>query len=65
MNTGWSSFRTCGWDGAALIGGIRAADWWLSMGIAVQMLSVVPVLGFLVDFPISRDPAGPPPSSVS
>ena len=45
MNTGWSSFRTCGWDGAALIGGIRAIDWWLSMGIAVQMLSVVPVLG--------------------
>jgi hypothetical protein len=29
---------------AALIGGIRADDWWLPMGIAVPMLSVVPVL---------------------
>ena len=44
MNTGRSSFRTCGMT-AALIGGIRAADWWLSMGIAVLMLYVVPVLG--------------------
>jgi len=43
MNTGRSSFRTCGMT-AALIGGIRAVDWWLPMGIAVQMLSVVPVL---------------------
>jgi hypothetical protein len=29
---------------AALIGGIRAVDWWLPMGIAVLILSVVPVL---------------------
>jgi hypothetical protein len=29
---------------AALIGGIRAVDRWLPMGIAVPMLSVVPVL---------------------
>jgi hypothetical protein len=29
---------------AALIGGIRAVDWWLPMGIAVPMLYVVPVL---------------------
>ena len=43
MNTGRSSFRTCGMT-AALIGGIRAVDWWLPMGIAVPMLSVVPVL---------------------
>jgi hypothetical protein len=27
-----------------LIGGIRAVDWWLPMGIAVPMLYVVPVL---------------------
>ena len=44
MNTGRSSFRTCGMT-AALIGGIRAADRWLSMGIAVLMLSLVSVLG--------------------
>jgi len=43
MNTGRSSFRTCGVT-AALIGRIRAVDWWLPMGIAVPMLSVVPVL---------------------
>ena len=43
MNAGRSSFRTCGMT-AALIGGIRAVDWWLPMGIAVPMLSVVPVL---------------------
>jgi hypothetical protein len=29
---------------AVLIGRIRAVDWWLPKGIAVQMLSVVPVL---------------------
>jgi hypothetical protein len=29
---------------AALIGGIRAVDWWLPMGIAVPMMSVVPIL---------------------
>jgi hypothetical protein len=29
---------------AALIGGIRAVDWWLPMGIAVPMLSVLPLL---------------------
>lgn len=39
-----SVFRTGGMT-AALIGGIRAIDWWLPRGIAVQMLSVVPVLG--------------------
>ena len=44
MYTGRSSIRTCGMT-AALIGGIRAVDWWLLIGIAVQMLSVVPVLG--------------------
>ena len=43
MNTRRSSFRTCGMT-AALIGGIRAVDWWLPMGIAVPMLSVLPVL---------------------
>ncbi|MFI5247258.1 MAG: hypothetical protein ACHQWV_01740 [Nitrospirales bacterium] len=43
MNAGRSSFRTCGMT-AALIGGIRADDWWLPMGIAVPMLPVVPVL---------------------
>ena len=43
MNTGRSSFRTCGMT-AVLIGRIRAVDWWLPMGIAVPMLSVVPVL---------------------
>jgi hypothetical protein len=43
MNTGRSSFRTCGMT-AALIGGIRTVDWWLHMGIAVLMLFVVPVL---------------------
>ena len=43
MNTGRSSFRTCGMT-AALIGGIRTVDWWLHMGIAVLMLLVVPVL---------------------
>lgn len=43
MNAGRSSFRTCGMT-AALIGGIRAVDWWLPMGIAVPRLSVVPVL---------------------
>jgi len=42
MNTGRSSFRTCGMT-AALIGGIRTVDWWLHMGIAVLMLFVVPV----------------------
>ena len=45
MNAGRSSFRTCGMT-AALTGGIRADDWWLPMGIAVPMLSVVPVLVF-------------------
>ncbi|RPH75278.1 hypothetical protein EHM76_02010 [bacterium] len=29
---------------AALIGGIRAVDWWLPRGIAVPMLSVLPTL---------------------
>ena len=43
MNTGRSSFRTCGMT-AALIGRIRAVEWWLPMGIAVPMLPVVPVL---------------------
>lgn len=43
MNAGRSSFRTCGMT-ATMIGGIRAVDWWLPMGIAVPMLSVVPVL---------------------
>lgn len=43
MNAGRSSFRTCGMT-AALIGGIRAVDWWLPMGMAVLMLSVVPIL---------------------
>lgn len=43
MNTGRSSFRAHGMT-AALIGGIRAVDWWLPMGITVPMLSVVPVL---------------------
>ena len=43
MNTGRSSFRTCGMT-AALIGRIHAVDWWLPTGIAVPMLSVVPVL---------------------
>jgi len=43
MNTERSGFRTCGMR-AALIGGIRAVDWWLPMGTAVPMLSVVPVL---------------------
>ena len=38
MNTGRSSFRTSGIT-AALIGRIRAVDWWLSMGIAVPMLA--------------------------
>jgi hypothetical protein len=45
MNAGRSSFRTCGMR-AALIGGIRAVDWWLPMGIAVLILSVVPILVF-------------------
>jgi len=43
MKTGRSSFRTCGMT-AALIGRIRAVDWWLPMGITVPMLSVVPML---------------------
>jgi hypothetical protein len=43
MSTGRSSFRTCGMT-AALIGRIRAVDWWLPTGIAVPMLSVVLVL---------------------
>ena len=43
MNNGRSSFRICGMP-AALIGGIRAVDWWLPVGSAVLMLSVVPVL---------------------
>jgi len=43
MNNGRSSFRFCGMP-EALIGGIRAVDWWLPMGFAVLMLSVVPVL---------------------
>ena len=43
MNTGRSSFRTCGMT-AALIGRIRAVDWWLPMGFTVQMLYAVPVL---------------------
>ena len=41
MNTGRSSFRTCGLT-AALIGGIRTVDWWLHMGIAVLMLFAGP-----------------------
>ena len=43
MSTGRSSFRTSVMT-AALIGGIRAIDWWLPMGIAVPVLSVVPTL---------------------
>ena len=43
MSTGRSSFRTSGMT-TALIGGVRAVDWWLPMGIAVPMLYVVPVL---------------------
>jgi hypothetical protein len=43
MDTGRSSFRTCGMT-AALIGGIRAVDWWLPMGLTVPMLFAVPVL---------------------
>jgi hypothetical protein len=43
MNNGRSSFRICGMP-AALSGGIRAADRCLPMGIAVLLLSVVPVL---------------------
>jgi len=43
MSTGRSSFRTSAMT-AALIGGIRAVDWWLPMGIAVPVLSVVPTL---------------------
>jgi uncharacterized membrane protein len=43
MNNGRSSFRICGMP-AALSGGIRAADRCLPMGIAMLMLSVVPVL---------------------
>ena len=42
MNTGRSSFPTCGMT-AILIGGIHAVDWWLPMGIAVPVLYVVPV----------------------
>ena len=43
MSTGRSSFRTSVMT-AALIGGIRAVDWWLLMSIAVPVLSVVPTL---------------------
>jgi hypothetical protein len=43
MNAGQSSFRTSG-KTTVLIGGIRAVDWWLPMGIAVPMMYVVPVL---------------------
>jgi hypothetical protein len=43
MNTRRSSFRTSGMT-AALIGGIRAVDWWLPMGFTVPMLYAVPVL---------------------
>jgi hypothetical protein len=43
MNAEQSSFRTSGMT-TALIGGIRAVDWWLPMGIAVPILYVVPVL---------------------
>ena len=43
MNTGRSNFRTSRTT-AALIGRIHAVDWWLPMGIAVPMLSVVLVL---------------------
>jgi hypothetical protein len=43
MDTGRSSFRTSGMT-AALIGGIRAVDWWLPMGLTVPMLFAVPVL---------------------
>jgi len=43
MDTGRSSFRTSGMT-AALIGGIRAVDWWLPMGCTVPMLYAVPVL---------------------
>jgi hypothetical protein len=44
MSTGRSCFRTSVMT-AALIGGIRAVDWWLPMGLPVPMLYVVPVLG--------------------
>ena len=43
MDTGRSSFRTSGMM-AALIGGIRAVDWWLPMVFTVPMLYAVPVL---------------------
>ena len=43
MNAGQSSFRTSGMT-TVLIGGIRAVDWCLPMGIAVPILYVVPVL---------------------
>ena len=43
MDTGRSSFRTSGMR-AALIGGIRAVDWWLAMVFTVPMLYAVPVL---------------------
>lgn len=43
MNAGQSSFGTSGMT-TALIGGIRAIDRWLPMGIAVPMLYVMPVL---------------------
>ncbi len=43
MNSGRSSFPTCGIT-AALIGGILAVDWWLPLGATVPVLYVVPVL---------------------
>jgi hypothetical protein len=43
MNAGLSSFRASGMT-TVLIGGIRAVNWCLLMGIAVPMLYVVPVL---------------------
>lgn len=43
MNAGQSSFRTSGMT-TALIGGFRAVDWWLPMGIAVPILYVATVL---------------------
>lgn len=45
MNTERSSFRTSGMT-AALIGGIRAVDWWLPRGVTVPMLYALPVLVF-------------------
>jgi len=43
MNTGRSSFRIC-WMPAAVSGAIHAVDWWLPIGTAVLISSVVPAL---------------------